>query len=284
MLQYYIEGRIVFIIWALESRKETETVQGRTPYTPYDVHLLRQSVGRAPLLAISRFRNVYTLQYCVWQMAVDDKAVYQQNHISIINKLMYRYCFFLFLTISTVQLPNSYSVASFQMGQRVLNHSARRREVAPTLQSATFGTDSTKILFSSVDDIRSSIKGVLFDIDGTLADSWKLGFDATQVVLQKNGIAEITEEIYHDYTKYCTPDRLARHAGFVPEDGHVFFSVGQKLGREFDDLYVNLVSITLVSVGQIRTHRRLNMTQTLSFLILFSSGIYQDSRILSRYG
>lgn len=60
MLQYYIEGRIVFIIWALESRKETETVQGRTPYTPYDVHLLRQSVGRAPLLAISRFRNVHS--------------------------------------------------------------------------------------------------------------------------------------------------------------------------------------------------------------------------------
>lgn len=166
---------------------------------------------------------------------------------------MYRYCFFLFLIISTVQLPNSYSVASFNMGQSVLNHGARR-EVAPTQQSTTSGTGSTKILFSSVDDITSSIKGVLFDIDGTLADSWKLGFDATQVVLQNNGIAAITEEIYHDYTKYCTPDRLARHAGFVPEDGHVFFSVGQKLGREFDDLYVNLVRITLFSVRQIRTH------------------------------
>jgi hypothetical protein len=139
------------------------------------------------------------------------------------------------------------------MGQSVLNHGARR-EVAPTQQSTTSGTGSTKILFSSVDDITSSIKGVLFDIDGTLADSWKLGFDATQVVLQNNGIAAITEEIYHDYTKYCTPDRLARHAGFVPEDGHVFFSVGQKLGREFDDLYVNLVRITLFSVRQIRTH------------------------------
>ena len=119
---------------------------------------------------------------------------------------MSRYCF-LFLIISSFQLPNSYSAASFSMGKGLLNHGASRE--VPLTKSTTFSTSRSTILFSSVDDIRSSIKGVLFDIDGTLADSWKLGFDATQVVLQNNGIAAITEEIYHDYTKYCTPDRLA---------------------------------------------------------------------------
>jgi len=88
----------------------------------------------------------------------------------------------------------------------------------------------------------ASIKGVLFDIDGTLADSWKLGYDATQEVLIKNSIEQITEEIYHDHTRYCTPDRLARHAGLMPGDAD-FESVGERLGKEFDDLYVDLVSV-----------------------------------------
>lgn len=86
-------------------------------------------------------------------------------------------------------------------------------------------------------------KGVIFDIDGTLADSWKLGFDATQVVLKNNDIELITEELYHECTKYCTPDRLARHAGLVPENGEEFQRVGEKLAQEFDELYVGLVSL-----------------------------------------
>lgn len=85
-------------------------------------------------------------------------------------------------------------------------------------------------------------KGIIFDIDGTLANSWKLGFDATQKVLSNNNIPLITEDLYHECTKYCTPDRLARHAGYVPEDGDPFQRVGEKLGKEFDDLYVGLVS------------------------------------------
>jgi phosphoglycolate phosphatase-like HAD superfamily hydrolase len=85
-------------------------------------------------------------------------------------------------------------------------------------------------------------KGIIFDIDGTLANSWKLGFDATQKVLSNNNIPLITEELYHECTKYCTPDRLARHAGLVPEDGEEFQRIGEKLGKEFDDLYVGLVS------------------------------------------
>ena len=85
-------------------------------------------------------------------------------------------------------------------------------------------------------------KGVIFDIDGTLADSWQLGFEATQVILENNGISRITEEVYHDHTRYCTPDRLARHAGLMPGDPD-FESVGERLGKEFDDLYVGLVSM-----------------------------------------
>ncbi len=84
--------------------------------------------------------------------------------------------------------------------------------------------------------------GVIFDIDGTLADSWKLGFDATQVVLEKRQIPLITEELYHECTRYCTPDRLARHAGLIPDRDTNFSKVGQELADEFDDLYVGLVS------------------------------------------
>lgn len=92
-------------------------------------------------------------------------------------------------------------------------------------------------------------EGIIFDIDGTLADSWKLGFDATQVVLQNNNIPEITEDLYHECTRYSTPDRLARHAGLLPSDEDndnddtEFWKVGQKLADEFDELYVGLVSL-----------------------------------------
>ena len=85
------------------------------------------------------------------------------------------------------------------------------------------------------------VKAILFDIDGTLADSWKLGFDATQVVLETNGIEKITEEEYHQGCIYATPERLARHAGLSPSDPS-FKKVGEKLGKEFDDHYVGLVS------------------------------------------
>ena len=49
---------------------------------------------------------------------------------------------------------------------------------------------------SSLEEKLSKVRGIIFDIDGTIADSWKLGFDATQVMLEKNGIHTITEEIY----------------------------------------------------------------------------------------
>ncbi len=88
----------------------------------------------------------------------------------------------------------------------------------------------------------SQAKGVIWDVDGTLADSWKLGYDATAVVLKNNGVPHITEEEYHQGTVYCTPERLARHAGLEPGDKE-FDKVGERLGREFDNMYVDLVGM-----------------------------------------
>ena len=111
---------------------------------------------------------------------------------------------------------------------------------------------SDSIIMKAIGNINSEIKdkqiqpneasGFIFDIDGTLADSWKLGFDATQVVLKNRNIPLITEELYHECTRYCTPDRMARHAGLLP-DNEDFSMVGQQLADEFDDLYVGLVSM-----------------------------------------
>jgi phosphoglycolate phosphatase-like HAD superfamily hydrolase len=92
------------------------------------------------------------------------------------------------------------------------------------------------------DNMYQKVKAVIFDVDGTLADSWKLGFDATVVVLGNNNIPSITEEIYHDGTRYATPERLARHAGLTPTHPD-FEERGSALGKEFDDLYVGLVSL-----------------------------------------
>ena len=85
--------------------------------------------------------------------------------------------------------------------------------------------------------------GVIFDIDGTLADSWRLGYDATVVVLKNNNLGHvpIDEEIYHATCVYPTPERLARTAGLTPTDDN-FESLGQELGRQFDEHYVQLVS------------------------------------------
>ena len=87
----------------------------------------------------------------------------------------------------------------------------------------------------------TSIKAVLFDIDGTLADSFRLAFDATNQVLQNHQVDVVDEAGYHEGCRYTTPERLARHAGLMPGDD-TFDSVGQQLGKEFDDLYIGLVS------------------------------------------
>lgn len=90
-------------------------------------------------------------------------------------------------------------------------------------------------------EMYNDVKAVIFDVDGTLADSWKLGYDATLVILEKHGIPPITVDEYHSHTRYATPERLARHCGLSPDDDG-FLEVGEKLANEFDDLYVGLVS------------------------------------------
>ena len=113
--------------------------------------------------------------------------------------------------------------------------------VAPQkLQAATMAPRAATV--SSDDAPYSYVKGVVFDVDGTLADSWKLGYDATKVVLERNGVPQITEHEYHEGTKYSTPDRLARHAGLEPGDAE-YEEVGRRLGEEFDNLYVDLVNM-----------------------------------------
>jgi phosphoglycolate phosphatase-like HAD superfamily hydrolase len=111
---------------------------------------------------------------------------------------------------------------------------------APLSHKKAFAT-MVPLSTTSSNGAYSHVKGVIFDIDGTLADSWKLGFDATVVVLEKNNVSTIGEEEYHEYTRYATPERLARHAGLLPGDSD-FDQVGQRLGDEFDDLYVGLVN------------------------------------------
>ena len=63
------------------------------------------------------------------------------------------------------------------------------------------------------------------------------GYSSTKVVLNNNGIKDITEEEYHLGTKYTTPRRLAWHVTGNPDD-----PIGVLLGKQFDELYVKLVS------------------------------------------
>lgn len=88
----------------------------------------------------------------------------------------------------------------------------------------------------------ANVQAVIFDIDGTLADSFRLGYDATRVVLKNNDLNDITEDIYHDCTIYATPERMARHAGVFPGDDN-YEQVSTRLAKEFDDLYIGLVSM-----------------------------------------
>lgn len=82
---------------------------------------------------------------------------------------------------------------------------------------------------------------LLFDVDGTLVDSFGLAFEATATVLTKRGFAAISEAEYLEGCRYCTPERLARHAGLVPGDAE-FESLGRELGADFDADYISKVS------------------------------------------
>lgn len=79
--------------------------------------------------------------------------------------------------------------------------------------------------------------GVFWDVDGTLSNSYQLGFTCTNEVLRRHGLPPIDELTYHQGTKYTTPRRMAWHATNDPDN-----DIGMTLGQQFDDLYVDFVS------------------------------------------
>eukprot|EP00968_Pinguiococcus_pyrenoidosus_P018367 scaffold1901_cov236-Pinguiococcus_pyrenoidosus.AAC.1 len=94
-------------------------------------------------------------------------------------------------------------------------------------------------------DREKPLKGVIFDVDGTLADSTSLGFSATNMVLEHFGFPTIEEEEYHRGTKYTTPVRLAWHAHKLEapeEDLQAAAAKGAEMGRFFDETYVEMVT------------------------------------------
>ena len=78
---------------------------------------------------------------------------------------------------------------------------------------------------------------VIWDVDGTLADSTELGFTSTNAVLTEANLPAITLAQYMVGTRYATPQRLAWHA-----TGDVDHPSGVELGAAFDRHYIALVS------------------------------------------
>jgi len=55
------------------------------------------------------------------------------------------------------------------------------------------------------------VEAILWDVDGTLSDTFMLGLSATDKVLQGEGKPPISEREYHGGTIYTTPRRFAWH-------------------------------------------------------------------------
>jgi phosphoglycolate phosphatase len=146
------------------------------------------------------------------------------------------------LASSILVLPVRRALASLYLGFSLFKFGSAAFVIPAKSTSRAMKLCESTLGISGKTSNINSVKGVIFDIDGTLSDSWALGFDATKTVLSKNAINQITEEEYHECTRYCTPERLARHAGLTPSDQD-FEVIGQKLAAEFDDLYINLVSV-----------------------------------------
>lgn len=120
----------------------------------------------------------------------------------------------------------------------------RRTSLTSTPSSPSSSSPTSNVGRASDGD---NVLGVIFDIDGTLADSWNLGYQATRTVLagfygneHTPQTYPLTAEEYHFGCRYTTPERLARHVGLYPEHPS-FLLVGNELGRLFDEYYVQLV-------------------------------------------
>lgn len=82
---------------------------------------------------------------------------------------------------------------------------------------------------------------VMWDLDGTLCDSFLLSFGATQDVLAKHGYSPATEDDYHACSRCTTQERLATHAGLKRGD-EAFERVGKMLAADFEPMYISQVS------------------------------------------
>lgn len=78
---------------------------------------------------------------------------------------------------------------------------------------------------------------VLWDVDGTLVESTKLAFCATNEVLVAQGYAQVELDSYKVGCRFATPERFNFHIG-APSGSEQ----GAQLGRIFDSLYVARVS------------------------------------------
>jgi beta-phosphoglucomutase-like phosphatase (HAD superfamily) len=83
--------------------------------------------------------------------------------------------------------------------------------------------------------------GVIWDLDGTIADTAKLALAATNAILIQHGIRDETTQVTHEEyamgAMYTTPRRLAWHAVNEPDN-----PLGLQLGREFDEMYLEMVN------------------------------------------
>ena len=94
---------------------------------------------------------------------------------------------------------------------------------------------------------RRPVKAVLFDVDGTLCDSYRLGFEATNAVFAQQGAIRgpCTEAEYHTATIYPTPARFAFH---VTGDSVDSTGIGAELGKLFDAHYIDLISLSTAAL------------------------------------
>eukprot|EP00605_Chrysophyceae_sp_TOSAG23-4_P001479 GSChrysophyteH1.ASY1.ANO1.1616.1 assembled CDS len=84
------------------------------------------------------------------------------------------------------------------------------------------------------------IEAIFWDVDGTLSNSFSLGFEATNDVLLEHGREPISVETYHAGTIYATPRRFAWHLTGDPDDES---GIGDEFGKYFDENYISKVSI-----------------------------------------
>ena len=101
-------------------------------------------------------------------------------------------------------------------------------------------------------------RGIVWDVDGTLVDSTRLGFDASNEVLTRNGYAAVSADEYAVGAKFSTADRFSWHVGAAAGS-----EVGAELGREFDRCYVARVDGETAGMfdGVERLLRRLDCPQ-----------------------